>query len=478
MIAADRAAQRPADAKLLVLDRRGASRTRRALAWSTTCGRATWWSPTTPRRFPRACTACTCDRRRDRSATCRTRVAGARGRRRGSSRSCSAPATSDQRTEDRPAAAAARRPATASTLGPLTATIEAMLDHPRLVTLRFDGAAATVWAGLARHGRPIQYAHVPEPLALWDVWTPIAGVPVAFEAPSASFALDWEMVRELRGRGIEFATITLAAGISSTGDPELDRRLPLDEPYRVPAATARAIDRARARRPHRRGRHHGGAGARARARDGAVRAGDGIADQRIGPDTPTRRGRRHPLRHPRAGTSHYDVLRAFASEPRAGSRQRRARDPRLPDPRVRRLGPDRAATDRFPRPTRRPREIGGRTNEAESPQPDRQRRRQGARLPAEALRTARHGQKQRHHGRPLRRRRLRAGLDEGGPLGGGHLPAELPHRLHAAERREGERDQPAPEGRRARRAAAGPCPRGLGVLLQRPGGFMVEVACW
>ncbi|TIU90745.1 MAG: S-adenosylmethionine tRNA ribosyltransferase, partial [Mesorhizobium sp.] len=76
-------------------------------------------------------------------------------------------------------------------LGPLDAVVERLLDHPRLVELRFPGNRAAVLAGLARHGRPIQYAHVPEPLALWDVWTKIAAGPVAFEVPSAGFALDW-----------------------------------------------------------------------------------------------------------------------------------------------------------------------------------------------------------------------------------------------------------------------------------------------
>src|SRR5713226_4818181 len=49
---------------------------------------------------------------------------------------------------------------------------------------RLEGSPDQVWAGLARHGRPIKYAHVPVPLELWDVWTPIAGPPVAFEPPS------------------------------------------------------------------------------------------------------------------------------------------------------------------------------------------------------------------------------------------------------------------------------------------------------
>src|SRR2546422_6687269 len=69
------------------------------------------------------------------------------------------------RTEDRPLPpplAAGDRLA----LGPLAAAVVVVLDHPRLVSLRFDGSPATVWAGIARHGRPIQYAHVAAPLAL------------------------------------------------------------------------------------------------------------------------------------------------------------------------------------------------------------------------------------------------------------------------------------------------------------------------
>src|SRR5204863_9576651 len=100
---------------------------------------------------------------------------------------------------------------------------------------------------LSRHGRPIQYAHVPTPLATWDTWTAIAGPPVAFEAPSAGFALDWRSLAAMRRRGVAFATLTHAAGISSTGDDELDRRLPFDEPYRIPVAAVAAIERARSR---------------------------------------------------------------------------------------------------------------------------------------------------------------------------------------------------------------------------------------
>jgi S-adenosylmethionine:tRNA ribosyltransferase-isomerase len=198
-------------------------------------------------------------------------------------------------------------------LGPLSATIERVLGHPRLVLIRFSGTSSRIWEGLARHGRPIQYAHVREPLAMWDVWTPIAAPPVAFEPPSAGFFLNWATVSALRHRGIGFATITHAAGISSTGDPALDRRLPFAEPYRIPVATAWAILRAR-----KQGRHVIAIGTtvvraleHAAARDGVVRPGDGLARQRIGPSTRLRvvdailSGTHEPE------GSHYQVLRAF-----------------------------------------------------------------------------------------------------------------------------------------------------------------------
>jgi S-adenosylmethionine:tRNA ribosyltransferase-isomerase len=137
------------------------------------------------------------------------------------------------------------RPGDTLQLGTLKATVLELFGHPRLAMVRFEGSAARFWDGLARSGHPIQYSHTSAPLALWDTWTAIAGPPVAFEPPSAGFVLDWRTIDAIRGLGAHFATITHAAGISSTGDAKLDARLPFDEPYRIPAATARLIERAR-----------------------------------------------------------------------------------------------------------------------------------------------------------------------------------------------------------------------------------------
>lgn len=216
------------------------------------------------------------------------------------------------RTEDRPLPPALA-PGDQLAFGRLHAKVERLLNHPRLVSLRFDGSPDEIREGLARHGLPIQYSHVSMPLALWDVWTSIAGPPVAFEPPSAGFALDWRALASISAHGVRFTTITHAAGISSTGDPELDKLLPFDEPYRIPESTALAIRSARARRGRItaigttvvRALEH------AAAFDGSVRAGEGLATQRIGGTSRLRivdailSGIHEP------GTSHYDLLRAF-----------------------------------------------------------------------------------------------------------------------------------------------------------------------
>jgi S-adenosylmethionine:tRNA ribosyltransferase-isomerase len=218
------------------------------------------------------------------------------------------------RTEDRPPPPPLF-PGDRLQLGPLDAVIERLAGHPRLAELRFVGGRAHILAGLARHGRPIQYAHVPEPLALWDVWTSIAASPMAFEAPSAGFALDWRTLQAWRQRGVGFATLTHAAGISSTGDAVLDLQLPFDEPYRIPAGTAAAIVRAKAE-----GRRVIAIGTtvvralEAAANAEGVRAGYGVAHGRIEHDTPLRVADAILTGIHQPGESHFELLRAFADD--------------------------------------------------------------------------------------------------------------------------------------------------------------------
>jgi S-adenosylmethionine:tRNA ribosyltransferase-isomerase len=225
------------------------------------------------------------------------------------------------RTEDR-AAPPAVRPGDALTIegSSLVATIVTSLDHARFVRLSFAAPPATFWSELARVGRPVQYAHVPDALALWDVWTVIAGPPVAFEPPSAGFLLDWTGLSAIRARGASFATLTHAAGLSSTGDPALDARLPLAEPYRIPARTAALVRQTRARG----GRVIAIGTTVVRALEHAATRGllegphpiESIADQRLGSGTALQvvdvlvSGTHEP------GTSHHELLRAFVPDER------------------------------------------------------------------------------------------------------------------------------------------------------------------
>ena len=201
-------------------------------------------------------------------------------------------------------------------LGTLTATVLELLGHPRFVLICFEGPSERIWEGLARHGHPIQYSHIPTPLAVWDTWTPIAGLPAAFEPPSAGFALDWRTLDAIHRRGVHFATITHAAGISSTGDVELDTRLPFDEPYRITESAARSIRLALAVG----GRLIAIGTTVVRALEHAVsihrllKETTGVATNKIGPATELRvvdailSGTHEP------GTSHHKLLSAFVDQ--------------------------------------------------------------------------------------------------------------------------------------------------------------------
>lgn len=245
-----------------------------------------------------------------------------------------------QRTEDRPpppalgageelrfdgagtrgeAGRRARRDRLESPEGPLRATIASVdATSPRLVSLCFAARGAALWRALYRAARPVQYAHTAGPLALWQVQTAYAARPWAVEAPSAGLALSWELLLDLRRRGIAIARVTHAAGLSSTGDGELDARLPLAERYEVPAETVRAVAAAR-----RRGGRVVAVGTTvvralegdARGHRGRLVAGAGTTGLRLGPATRRRvvDGILTGMHDP--GTSHFALLESFA--PRA-----------------------------------------------------------------------------------------------------------------------------------------------------------------
>ncbi len=228
------------------------------------------------------------------------------------------------RTEDRPLPP---RVAVGDRLrigGELVARVLAVAPFSaRLVDLELSASGtedpAAVWAALYRIGRPVQYAHVPRPLALWDVQNAWAARPWAVEMPSAGRALRSETLLALRRRGIEVTSITHAAGLSATGDAAIDARLPLPERFEVPEVAARAIARTKAR---------GGRvvaigtsvvraleSAARLSQGGPLRAASGTTELLLGPSTPLRVVDGLLTGVHESDTTHFTLLGAFASRP-------------------------------------------------------------------------------------------------------------------------------------------------------------------
>ena len=117
--------------------------------------------------------------------------------------------------------------------------------HPAGQTRLWRGDVA-VEAGvpryLARWGRPIRYAYVSESYPLSEYQTVFARDPGSAEMPSAGRPFTAELVTDLVSRGIGVVPITLHTGVSSQDDGEP----PQPEWFRVPAATARAVNATRA----------------------------------------------------------------------------------------------------------------------------------------------------------------------------------------------------------------------------------------
>ncbi len=114
------------------------------------------------------------------------------------------------------------------------------VQYERLLRIRF--VSDHLAKALYKYGRPIQYSYLNSELKIWDQQTIFSGAPISVEPPSAGFAFTWEAIFRLKSKGIQVATVTHGAGISSTGSRQLDDLLPLAEWYEVPERTADQIN--------------------------------------------------------------------------------------------------------------------------------------------------------------------------------------------------------------------------------------------
>ena len=299
---------------------------------------------------------------------------GAAERRTGSGRRCSsAPATGAQRTEDRPPPprARGRRPASRfgrrgrrrrsrpswSRVEPVAAARRAALRSRRR---RAVGGALSGSAGrcstrtCAAPLRAVARADARTRAGRWAVEMPSAGRAARAGRCCARCAT----------RGVGVATLTHAAGLSSTGDAALDAALPLPERYDVPERDRRGSRRGRARAG---GRVVAVGTTVVRALEGAASAsGRAAAGARHRPTCGSAPGFRprvvdgsahRPARARRRATS--SCCRRSRRAPLLEAALAHARARGLPRPRVRRLEPDPGRVEsRHPCRSRRARGSG------------------------------------------------------------------------------------------------------------------------
>ncbi|WP_408889165.1 S-adenosylmethionine:tRNA ribosyltransferase-isomerase [Myxococcus faecalis] len=220
-----------------------------------------------------------------------------------------------KRTEDRPSPPVLEAGARFTVVGLSARVVEVLPPSPRLLRVAFEDDGAELWSALYQGGRPVQYAHTLAPLSLWHVQTGYGARPWAVEAPSAGLPLTWNLLLALRRRGVRLASLTHAAGLSSTGDAVLDAALPRPERSDIPAVTVAQVEATRAE-----GGRVVAVGTtvvralegRAAMNGGRLVAGESVTDLLLGPGFVPRvvDGLLTGMHEP--GTSHHALLQAFA----------------------------------------------------------------------------------------------------------------------------------------------------------------------
>jgi len=183
----------------------------------------------------------------------------------------------------------------------------------RLLDLEFNLSGEELWRNLYRHGKPVQYSYLNDELKLWFVQNVYSSRPWAVEMPSAGHALSWRLLLKLIRKGVWIVPLTHGAGLSSTGDMNIDRALPLAEKFEIPASTMEAVRRTKSTGPGA-GRVIAVGTSVVRALESASLGVSGFTGLKLGPGY-----ERKVVDGLLTGThdvseSHYQLLRAFLPE--------------------------------------------------------------------------------------------------------------------------------------------------------------------
>ena len=120
--------------------------------------------------------------------------------------------------------------------------------HPELSRLWWVQMDADACLLSRRVGEPIRYGYLDQPQPLDAYQTIFARVPGSAEMPSAARPFSQRVLRSLRKRGVHVAGLTLHTGVSSleVESERVEEHALFAEPFHVPVATARAVNRTRA----------------------------------------------------------------------------------------------------------------------------------------------------------------------------------------------------------------------------------------
>jgi S-adenosylmethionine:tRNA ribosyltransferase-isomerase len=118
-------------------------------------------------------------------------------------------------------------------------------DLPFLWQVQFDRCCIPLLDLIYRLGEPVRYSYVEDALPIDLYQTVYANEPGSVEMPSAGRAFTWELLLDLRRKGVELATLSLHTGLSSTRDDAVDAARPMnEEEFHVPEATVQAVNAA------------------------------------------------------------------------------------------------------------------------------------------------------------------------------------------------------------------------------------------
>lgn len=131
--------------------------------------------------------------------------------------------------------------ATATLVAPYLPESDAPFGGPVRLWIADLITAGDVLSYAARYGSPIRYSYVPDAWPLSYYQSVFAADPGSAEMPSAGRAFTHEIIELLVRRGVRIVPLVLHTGVSSLEANEP----PYPERYRVPYATAHAVNSAR-----------------------------------------------------------------------------------------------------------------------------------------------------------------------------------------------------------------------------------------